>query len=65
MKDFSAFIAMADTRIELIKLAPENIQLSEDLLSQFSPEHRVPHFCSPPCTLSEGVDGQQLQQYMI
>ena len=48
------FQIWGDTRIGLIKSAPENSSLSEDLFCQFFPEHRVPHFSSPPWTPLRG-----------
>ena len=47
-KGFQCFSRYEDTRVGLIKSAPENIKLSEDLSCQFCPEHTVPHFCSSP-----------------
>ena len=40
------------TRIGLIRLVPENTYLPEDLLCQFSSDHRVPRFCSLLSTLN-------------
>ena len=65
MKDFSAFIDMADTRIGLIKLASGNIQLSEDLFCQlFSSTECFPSALHPEL-LSRDSENQQLQQQMI
>ena len=46
MKEFSAFLDWWDAKIGLIKSAPKNIQLSEDLFCQFfqSTECLIPNF---------------------
>ena len=47
MKEFSAFLDWGDAKIGLIKSAPKNIQLSEDLFCQFcqSTACLIPDFC--------------------
>ena len=64
IKDFSAFLDMRRYKNWAHKISSWKY-LSEDLFCQFFPEHRVPHFCSPPELLSGGVESQQLQQHMI
>ena len=53
MKDFSAFLDMGRNKSWAHKISSWK-HLSEDLPCQFSSEHRVPHFCSPPWTPFRG-----------
>ena len=66
MKDVSPFPDWGDTRTGLIKLARENIELSEDLSCQFF-SLSIECLISALHTelLSGVIEGQQLQQRII
>ena len=61
MKGFSAFLDMSRCKNWAHKIGSwKYLTLWRSVVSVF-PEHRVPHFCSPPWASSEGVGGQRLQ----
>lgn len=63
MKDFKAF-RDEDTRIGLIKSAPESIYLGRPVLSVFPPKHRVTHLLSNLSEiLSEVFEGHLCSTY--